>query len=212
MGALRRCLSYGASIRLQYNHNVSQYLYPFVELERPTNNSSPFAITTSGCKVFCGSEPKRYSRDVILELYLTWILPLLGGLVLQVPFESGGHMVTTMLQLARWLGNPVAILLFTLRNIRATGRACRLYDIFTSSVSTTPRHDDRDERGGRVTGSAPVEPSADTSRDRWHDHCSTNETAASDLRDGLYILGVLNQYDIEPGRRSDDLDGTASLY
>ncbi len=190
------------------NGAVSQYISP----ERWMNTSDTIEIDLFGCLHFCGGGQKMYSWDEISESYLTWILPLLGGLLLQVPFESGGGWATTMLQLARWLGNPVSIFIFTMGNIHTTGRACKLFDRFTSDVCRQACHEDGDGRGSRMIDSTSGEPNVYNSRDHCRSTCSNNENTAADLRDGLYILSVLNQFDIRAGSCGNASEDTASSY
>ncbi len=82
--------------------------------------------TFAGCLVFCSRGPRAYEADDLIESLTTWILPLLGGLLLQVLFESCGGVGSMLRQLARWLSNAAAILMHILRNMRDTGRAARL--------------------------------------------------------------------------------------
>ncbi len=89
-------------------------------------------ITLEGCRAFCGGGPMLYSWDILTESFMTWLLPLLGGLLLQIPLESGGSISATVLQLARWLGSPIVIMTLTLHDILDTRRACRLFDRLTS--------------------------------------------------------------------------------
>jgi hypothetical protein len=153
-----------------------------------------------------------YSWDEISESYLTWILPLLGGLLLQVPFESGGSWATTMFQLARWLGNPVAIFIFTMSNIRTTGRACKLFDRFTSDVCQQACHEVSNDGNSRIIGSTSGESNVSIPRDQRRSTCSPYENTAADLRDGLYILSVLNQFDIRAGSCGNASEDTAASY
>jgi hypothetical protein len=152
-----------------------------------------------------------YSWDAISESYLTWILPLLGGLLLQVPFESGGSMMTTVLHIAQWLGNPVVILISTMGNLRATGWGCKLFDRLTSDVCSPACHEDGNESCARLINS-PAEANATTTSNAQHSPCPTTETAATDLRDSLYILGVLNQYDVVAGSCGDTLEDDFASY
>ncbi len=191
------------------NGNVLQYPFDHTSIEQARNHSAPLSLTMKGCEAFCGAGPRFYSRDDMSESYLTWTLPVLGGLLLQVPFESGGSITTIVLQLARWLGNPVAIFMFTLGNLHAAGRACQQSDRFTSGVCSPVCHVAGNEHIFRVADSPPSESPANSVADQRLITCPANKAAAADLCDGLYILSVLNQYDIQPG---DAVETTGPLH
>jgi hypothetical protein len=227
-----------AALEYDANGNVSRY----VHTQRPTRllpgHPAPLMVTFDGCLAFCGGGPQTYPSDDITESLSTWILPLLGGLLLQVPFESGGAVGGMLLQVARWLGNPAAILMYTLRNMRDTGRAARLLLLLRRRPDRSVPDDcvlgyrDDADGGGDSSGDgdggkcgAHRHPTANGTFGEYDDAVITIDyhdpragppdktNAFSDLRDGLYILTVLNQYELEAaGTRDGDLaDARASV-
>jgi hypothetical protein len=76
-------------------------------------HSPPLLITYEGCVALCGSSPKYYPWPTISDTITTWVLPIAGGLILQLPFESNRRL-STLLTLCRWLGSPMASLMYTL--------------------------------------------------------------------------------------------------
>jgi hypothetical protein len=73
----------------------------------------PNLITYKGCVALCGDGAKYYRWDKISDTITTWVLPLAGGLILQLPFDSNQRF-STLLTLCRWLGSPIASLTYTL--------------------------------------------------------------------------------------------------
>jgi hypothetical protein len=140
----------------------------------------PLLVSEQGCKAFCGSRLIRHTWDDIAEPYLTWVFPVLGGLLLQMPFESGSGALAPLRLLARWLGNPAAVLYFTMSSISYMGDMCELFDVLVGNDRLSGN--DHSNSAGQ--------------RDK-NDH--------SDLRDGLLILAVLNQYRLELGKGIDSV-------
>jgi hypothetical protein len=120
-------------------------------------------------------------------------LPLFGGLLLQMPFESGS-MLAVVLLLARWLGNPIPALHYTWNSISHTRRACRLFARLTSDGYFPPASQRGGESGFQMSDLL-HEPTTVLNSD----HSDNQVHAASDLRDGLYLLMVLDQYQLVPG-------------
>ena len=60
---------------------------------------------------------------------LVQVFPVIG-LLLQAPYE-GNKNWSTMLALARWLGNPIAGMSYVFWNIRVTGRCAMILDMAT---------------------------------------------------------------------------------
>jgi hypothetical protein len=194
----------------------------------------------NGCLAFCGRGLQAHAWDDINQSLTTWILPLLGGLLLQVPFESSNTVGDMLLQAARWLGNPAAILMYTLRNMRDTGRASRLLLLWwqrrqdhsgpNDYILESP--DDVDDGGndsradgcGGKHNALNPEANSDGAFCEYDDAIITIDyhdpragpldmsNAISNLRDGLYILTVLNQYELEAAAdaRNGDLADTWS--
>jgi hypothetical protein len=122
-----------AALEYDANGNVSCYVYTQRLTRLLPGHPAPLMATFDGCLATCGGGPQPYPLDDITESLSTWILPLLGGLLLQVPFESGGAVSGILPQAARWLGNPAAILMYTLLNMRETRHAARLLPLFWQS-------------------------------------------------------------------------------
>jgi hypothetical protein len=76
-------------------------------------HTPPLLITFEGCVALCGSSPKYYPWPTISDTITTWVLPIAGGLILQLPFESNRRL-SSLLTLCRWLGSPMAALMYTL--------------------------------------------------------------------------------------------------
>lgn len=73
--------------------------------------------SVAGCKAVCGMHtPEPYPWEKISTTLTTWILPA-ASLLLQAPFESNNFR-GTMLYFIRLIGSPVAVLTYTLWNIR----------------------------------------------------------------------------------------------
>ena len=60
---------------------------------------------------------------------LVQVFPVIG-LLLQAPYE-GNKNWSTMLALARWIGNPIAGMSYVFWNIRVTGRCAMILDMAT---------------------------------------------------------------------------------
>lgn len=100
-----------------------QYAYTGA-VRSPLVSNSSTQVTYDGCVHFCGHEPRYYSWNEISRTLTTWTLPVIG-VILQAPFESNAFWSTVFL-LARWIGNPIASITYTLWNIKITGRAALL--------------------------------------------------------------------------------------
>ncbi|KAI9865776.1 MAG: hypothetical protein M1824_000036 [Vezdaea acicularis] len=191
------------------NSTALKYIYK----KRPDGlrpgHTPPLLITTEGCKAFCGSGPQIYSWSTASDTITTWVLPICGGLILQAPFEST-QVFSTLLVLCRWVGNPVATLTISFWNMKITKKCSLIVDM------SVPRHElpGYHKRGlwkqlkgeGRrildesITGRRPGESK------EWPDiRGMTPEemeevNAFAELRDSLYILCVLNQYNFQHHR------------
>ncbi len=159
----------------------------------------PLVVTTEGCKAICGKGPQWSLWDTFTQSFTTWILPLLGGLLLQLTFESSGASAI-VLQLARWLGNPCFTMRDSLNGLRKKGRACRLFDRLTSIDATLVCQFDGHHCEVRATLCRRENESAATphiveSRSRPRDR----NRYFADFRDALFILLSLDEFDLRPG-------------
>jgi hypothetical protein len=192
----KKCAAtFQAALQYDANGNVSRYRYIKRDIWWPANKTIPLMLTEEGCKVYCGGGPKLFSWDDITTSFSTWVLPFLGGLLLHMPIESSNSSGITLLQLARCLGNPLRFLECSLRNLRDTERACRLFNRLTSADCTLTN---AEAHRIRATG-MPVDGQDDISSPDHHSHTCQRSSTYAALRDGLYILTVLNQYDVRPG-------------
>jgi hypothetical protein len=203
-------------VRIEYeleHHNVAGNVTRLIYRQRPahllSHGEAPFMATYAGCRHFCGPRPKPYEWEKVVDSLLTWILPLIGGLLMQVPFESNAFWATVLL-LARWLGNPVVAIACTLWNIRVTSRCAALLDL-SVAADTTPGYADTDsnQRGGgnyyyalaRTWRGVRARVAAWLDGDEGYGSEPQPRprgglNAFSAWRDSLYILSVLNQYQL----------------
>ena len=86
-------------------------------------------ITVQGCRELCGYGKQYYSWKDSSTTITTWVLPVLG-LLLQAPYESN-EFWRTIWALARWIGNPIAALSYTLWNIKVTSKCALMVDMAT---------------------------------------------------------------------------------
>ncbi len=110
-------------------------------------SSKPPIITYPGCVYFCGSGTQYYAWANISSTITTWVTLMANqflrqsltiypqvfpvvGLLLQAPYESNKSW-STVLALARWLGNPIAGMSYTFWNIRVIGRCALMVDMAT---------------------------------------------------------------------------------
>lgn len=107
----------------------------------------PPLITYEGCKLFCGSGTQYYAWSDISSTITTWVMMIakpshskslilylqvfpVVGLLLQAPYESNKSW-STILALARWLGNPIAGMSYIFWNISVIGRCALMVDMAT---------------------------------------------------------------------------------
>lgn len=95
------------------------------------NNTNRTAqlITVQGCRDICGHGIEYYAWKDSSTTITTWVLPVLG-LLLQAPYESN-EFWRTLEALARWIGNPIAALSYTLWNIKVTSKCALMVDMAT---------------------------------------------------------------------------------
>ena len=110
-------------------------------------SSKPPIITYPGCVHFCGPGTQYYAWANISSTITTWVTLMVNhflqqsltiypqvfpvvGLLLQAPYESNKNW-STVLALARWLGNPIAGMSYTFWNIRVIGRCALMVDMAT---------------------------------------------------------------------------------
>ncbi len=177
------------------NGNVSRYIYTKRPAHLISNGTELLMITYEGCRRFCGRSKQWTDWDRLCDALMTWLLPL-ATLLLQLPLESN-QVWATFFMLARWLGNPCVAIGGSLSNIRITSRCATLLD---QSVSDTmlPRYTATVERSHRDILACAA---------RWvdgGDGAPASQSAPlhgvnsfSHLRDSLYILTVLNQFELD---------------
>lgn len=88
----------------------------------------PALITLEGCLNLCGRGIETYSWIQASNTITTWVLPIVGGLLLQAPFESN-RFWRTFFALMRWMGSPVSSLSYVLWNIKVTGKCALMVDM-----------------------------------------------------------------------------------
>ncbi|KFY86847.1 hypothetical protein V498_07360 [Pseudogymnoascus sp. VKM F-4517 (FW-2822)] len=200
------------------NQTIIGYNYTFAPLGILPGHKAPNLITYDGCVALCGGNPKFYPWAKVSDTITTWVLPLAGGLLLQLPFSSNKRF-STLLTLCRWLGSPIASLMYILWNIKVTGRCALIVDMSvprggppgnprcsarnrTANMWNTIRKEFSNDRDpGEVSG--------------WPQLSNLNETekreaeAFAELRDSMYILSVFNQFAFnheDPSRTADILE------
>lgn len=95
------------------NGTISSYRYTGNPRGLRPGRTPPNLITFDGCVALCGSSWKGYRWDKVSDTITTWVLPLAGGILLQLPFESNQRFAT-LLTICRWLGSPIASLMYIL--------------------------------------------------------------------------------------------------
>jgi hypothetical protein len=88
----------------------------------------PAVITVEGCLAVCGSGFQAYRWAEASNTITTWVLPVIGGLLLQAPFESN-RFWRTFFSLTRWMGSPMSSLSYILWNIKVTGKCALMVDM-----------------------------------------------------------------------------------
>lgn len=121
-------------------------------------------ITLEGCRKICGTGSDYYEWKDSSATITTWVLPVIG-LLLQAPYESN-EFWRTLRALARWLGNPIASLSYTLWNIKVTSKCALMVDMATK-YENIPGLYDEEAPGQR--------------------------SQFAQIRDSMYILSVMNQ-------------------
>ncbi|KAK7926575.1 hypothetical protein PG985_003573 [Apiospora marii] len=77
----------------------------------------PLALTTDGCKYYCGTEPQYSDVIASFQILTTWILPAIA-LMSQFPYESLSHKKWRNAEaFANWIGAPAAAITTTFWNI-----------------------------------------------------------------------------------------------
>jgi hypothetical protein len=85
-------------------------------------------ITVEGCYELCGRGMQTYEWTAASNTITTWVLPVVGGLLLQAPFESN-RFWRTFFALIRWMGSPMSSLSYVLWNIKVTGKCALMVDM-----------------------------------------------------------------------------------
>ncbi|MCJ1346023.1 hypothetical protein MMC31_004234, partial [Peltigera leucophlebia] len=157
------------AVRLNLSE-VTQFRYngPVVGPLSNIENSHRTMITLVGCRKICGTGSDYYEWKDSSATITTWVLPVIG-LLLQAPYESN-EFWRTLRALARWLGNPVASLSYTLWNIKVTSKCALMVDMATKYEHIPGLYDE-------------VSPG--------------QRSQFSQIRDSMYILSVMNQYEIK---------------
>jgi hypothetical protein len=88
----------------------------------------PAVITTEGCLAVCGTGFQAYKWAEASNTITTWVLPVIGGLLLQAPFESN-RFWRTFFSLTRWMGSPMSSLSNIFWNIKVTGKCALMVDM-----------------------------------------------------------------------------------
>lgn len=146
--------------------NLTQYIYnrsvhgPLSKIDGINGT----IVTLDGCRKICGTGNDYYHWKDSSATITTWVLPVVG-LLLQAPYESNDFW-RTLRALARWLGNPVASLSYTLWNIKVTSKCALMVDMATNYEHIPELYDE----------GAPGQLSQ-----------------FAQIRDSMYILSVMNQ-------------------
>jgi hypothetical protein len=85
-------------------------------------------ITVEGCLALCGHGYQPYQWTQASNTITTWVLPVVGGLLLQAPWESN-RFWRTFFALIRWMGSPMSSLSYVLWNIKVTGKCALMVDM-----------------------------------------------------------------------------------
>ncbi|KAF4556380.1 Hypothetical protein D9617_1g082570 [Elsinoe fawcettii] len=163
-------------------------------------------ITFQGCNELCGTAAEYYSFSEISSTITTWILPIMG-IFAQGPYESN-KALETVLTIARWAGSPIVSLSYVLWNVRVLGncammgrsRSPQIKTKLTVAVDLSVGYNEpmlpRDIKALAASKSPKdIKKSEEANKVRAH---------FNDMRDSLYILGVMNQYTINRIKRTKD--------
>jgi hypothetical protein len=97
----------------------------------------PTVITAEGCLALCGHGIQPYAWTQASNTITTWVLPVVGGLLVQAPFESNKSW-RTFFAFVRWIGSPMSSLSHVLWNIKVTGKCALMVDMAVR-VDEVPR-------------------------------------------------------------------------
>jgi hypothetical protein len=111
------------SATLYRNYSYTGRVYGSID---PTHR--PALITLSGCEHLCGEGSQPYPWSAAANTITTWVLPVMGGLLLQAPFESN-RFWRTVFAMARWIGSPIAAISYVLWNIKVTAKCALMVDM-----------------------------------------------------------------------------------
>ncbi|KAE9968932.1 hypothetical protein EG327_010873 [Venturia inaequalis] len=84
-------------------------------------------ISHEGCRAICGTGIAWYLWSESSATITTWLLPIVG-MFLQAPFESNAFW-STVLAIARWIGNPMTSLSYIFWNISVSGKCALMVDM-----------------------------------------------------------------------------------
>jgi hypothetical protein len=93
------------------------------------DNGQTALMTLEGCYELCGKGPDYYSWPDSSATILTWVLPVIG-LVVLAPYEGNAKRKTFLL-MCRYIGSPLASLSYILWNIKVTGKCALMLDMAT---------------------------------------------------------------------------------
>lgn len=116
-------MNYSASLYANYTYNGS--VYGVLKI-----TDRPALITLEGCLHLCETGAQTYLWSQSSNTITTWVLPVIGGLLLQAPFESN-RFWRTFFAMTRWLGSPISALWYLFWNVKVTGKCALMVDMAT---------------------------------------------------------------------------------
>ena len=177
------------------NSTVTQYLFNKTPQGLLDGHKPPRLLTYAGCEVLCGVAPDFYDWNVTSNTITTWVLPLAGGLILQLPYEANQRYYT-FLTLCRWLGSPIVSLAYILWNIKVTNKCALMVDMAVPRDSL-PEYDRRsagewwNTAWNHFLSPFVVQAEEENPKD------PPQNVDFADFRNSMYLLAVLNQYTLD---------------
>jgi hypothetical protein len=142
----------------------------------------PALITIQGCLDLCGHDAQLYTSEVWTNTVTTWVLPVVGGLLLQAPFESNRFWRTSF-ALVRWLGSLISSLSYVLWNIKVLDKCALMVDMAVGYADSPPETVEMAEEGPVLEGEKALP-------------AKSQRTEFASMRDSFYLLSVMNQFNI----------------
>ena len=168
----------------QYSSGNRTYAYNGSIRGVLSQGDRPALITIEGCLNLCGHGYEIYSSEIWTNTVTTWVLPIVGGLLLQAPFESN-RFWRTCFALMRWLGSPISSLSYVLWNIKVIGKCALMVDMAVGyselPLETTESPTETAQSQATTPGSLVVK-----------------QSTFAGMRDSFYLLSVMNQFNIPP--------------